>query len=86
MKKLMIPVALVLMGTGAAFAGKAVNGSKDMISPTYRVDENSGLCLEVDQTCSEMPGDVCTWSGDGVSVLHKTQTSPTECGAILFKP
>lgn len=86
MKKLMIPVALVLMGTGAAFATNAANGSKTMISPTYRVDENSGLCVQVNQTCSEIPGDVCTWSGDGVSVLHDAPVSPTECGAILFKP
>ena len=86
MKKIMIPAALIFMGTGAAFAGKAASKNDSMVSPTYRIDANTGLCVQVDQTCSESNDEVCTWLGDGVTPLHAAPTSPTECGRLLFKP
>ena len=85
MKKLMIPVALILMGTGAAFATKAAKGNA-AITPTYRIDQNSGLCVAENQTCSTVENTVCKWSGDGVTPMHAAPISPTECGAVLFKP
>ncbi|WP_288244003.1 DUF6520 family protein [uncultured Chryseobacterium sp.] len=86
MKNLMIPVVLILMGTGAAFASKAAKGNAAMITPVYRIDAASGLCEQVNQTCSDIQGDVCTWSADGTTALHDVPTSPTECGRVLFKP
>lgn len=82
----MIAVALVLMGTGAAFATKAAKENAAMISPVYRIDSASGLCEQVNQTCSDIQGDVCTWAVDGTTALHDAPTSPTECGRVLFKP
>lgn len=82
----MIPVVLILMGTGAAFASKAAKGNAAMITPVYRIDAASGLCEQVNQTCSDIQGDVCTWSADGTTALHDVPTSPTECGRVLFKP
>ncbi len=82
----MIPVTLILMGTGAAFATKATKGNAALITPTYRIDPNSGLCVAENQTCSTVESTVCKWSGDGVTPMHDAPKSPTECGAILFKP
>jgi len=86
MKKLMIPVALILMGTGAAFATKAAKGNLALITPTYRIDPNSGLCVQENQTCSTVESTVCKWSVDGVTPMHDLPKSPTECGDVLFKP
>ena len=86
MKKIMVPVARILMGTGAAFASKAAKEERTMVSPTYRIDADTGFCVAVDQPCSDINNVVCTWSGDGVSQLHDAPLSPTECGRVLYKP
>jgi len=86
MKKLMIPAALVLLGTGAAFATKAANSNKALIIPTYRMDPESGLCVQVGQECSTIQKVVCRWTADGVTPLRNAPKSPTECGDVLFKP
>ncbi|MFP3598572.1 DUF6520 family protein [Chryseobacterium sp. SIMBA_029] len=86
MKKLMIPAALVLLGTGAAFATKAANSTKSAVIPTYRMDPESGLCVQVGQECSTIQNVVCRWTADGVTPLHSAPISPTECGSVLFKP
>ncbi|TXF77795.1 DUF6520 family protein [Chryseobacterium sp.] len=86
MKKLIFPVALVVIGAGSAFATKASNAKDDAIVPAYRMDPESGLCVEANQQCSTLGGPVCKWAADGVTVLHDEPISPTECGAELFKP
>lgn len=86
MKKLMIPAALVLLGTGAAFATKAANTNRSTVIPTYRMDPESGLCIQVGQECSTVQNVVCRWSADGMTPLHSAPISPTECGSVLFKP
>ncbi|EJL74419.1 DUF6520 family protein [Chryseobacterium populi] len=85
MRKLILPVTIVLMGTGAAFATK-MNSSKRIIVDAYRIDATSGQCVDAKQKCSTIFSDACTWSEDNVTPLHAAPISPTMCGDELFKP
>lgn len=79
MKKLILPVAVILMGAGAAFATKS---GKTLIVDGYRVDAVSGQCIK-ENKCSTIPGETCVWSVDGATPLH--ELSETMCGDELFK-
>ena len=61
MKKLMIPAALVLLGTGAAFSTKAANTNRSTVISTYRMDPESGLCIQVGQECSTVQNFISRW-------------------------
>jgi hypothetical protein len=84
MKKFIFPVAVILMGAGAAFATKATT-SKNAIVDAYRIDAVTGQCIEAQQQCSTEQGATCTWTGDGVTPLHDAPLSSTMCGEELFK-
>ncbi|MBP0612959.1 hypothetical protein J8J42_07860 [Chryseobacterium sp. cx-311] len=85
MKKLILPVALVVTAAGGAFATQANTAKNATVVPAYRMDPVSGLCVYADQECSTINGPVCTWNVDNVTPLHSSPLSPTECGAELFK-
>lgn len=83
MKKLILPVAVVLLGTGAAFATK-MNSSKRSLIDAFRIDAVSGQCINAQQKCSTIPADPCTWTEDFSVFLHRPGT--TMCGDELYKP
>lgn len=86
MKKLIIPVILATIGTGTAFATNASSKTKAPVAG-YRivnVGTNQTLCVDAQQTCSDIDGPVCRWSVDGVTPLYRFNT-PTMCGAELHK-
>ncbi len=85
MKKLILPVTLVLLGTGAAFATK-MNSSKRVLVDGYRIDAVSGQCVTNRQKCNTAGVDPCTWSENVNVILHDSPISPTMCGEELFKP
>lgn len=85
MKKLIFPVAVLLLGTGAAFASKMNNGKRILVD-AYHIDAASGRCITDRQQCSTTPGDPCTWSEDSTVPLFNAPVSPTMCGDELFKP
>jgi len=87
MKNLIIPVLLLMAGTGAAFAtSSAPNEAKAPVSG-YRlveVDEEVTLCVNANKTCTDVDtGVVCTWT-DNVTPLREFST-PTMCGEILHE-
>ena len=84
MKKLIIPMAVVLMGTGAAFATKLASNTANKAMPTYRIDEN-GHCKDVDQECDEGGTFLCTWNDDGASQLYKFKINETTCSSQLYR-
>ncbi len=85
MKKLFLPVTIMLLSAGTAFATYANDEEASMV-PAYRIDPDTGLCESAGQICSTVFGDVCTWSVDNVTPLHNAPISATECGNILYKP
>jgi hypothetical protein len=85
MKKMILPVTVLLLGTGAAFATK-MNSSKRIIVDAYRIDAVSGQCVTAQQKCSTTPGDPCTWTENPSVILHELPTGETMCGDELFKP
>lgn len=89
MKKLIIPVILVCLGTGAAFATNANSSKKGTTSISgYRqinVGPSETACLDVRQTCSDVEGDICTWNADNATPLYEFD-NPSMCGHVLYKP
>lgn len=83
----MIPVVLILMGTGAAFATKADNDSKKALQAGYRIDIESGECINANQQCETVGLEPCEWTGDSnVHLVQGFSANPTMCGEELFKP
>lgn len=85
MKKLILPVTLLLLGTGAAFATK-MNNSRRVITDGYHINAVTGQCVTDRQKCTTDPGAPCTWSEDPSVTLLAAPISPTMCGNELFKP
>ncbi|MCT2561822.1 DUF6520 family protein [Chryseobacterium herbae] len=83
MKKFIFPVAVILMGAGAAFATKVTTSNRAFVT-AYRIDAVSGQCIDAKQECSTQTGETCFWSADNVTPLH--ELSGTMCGEELFKP
>lgn len=86
MKKFILPLAVVAIGAGSAFATNTADAKDAAIVPAYRMDPESGLCVLANQNCSTVSGAVCRWSADGITPLHDEPAGPTECGRELFKP
>ncbi|ALR29248.1 hypothetical protein ATE47_01300 [Chryseobacterium sp. IHB B 17019] len=84
MKKLIFPVAVILIGAGAAFATKATT-SKNALVDAYRINAVTGRCISAEQQCSTLGSETCTWTADGVTPLHDEPISSTMCGEELFK-
>ncbi|WP_412468740.1 DUF6520 family protein [Pedobacter sp. KLB.chiD] len=83
MKRMIIPVAIVLMGAGAAFATKAAKNAQVNVD-AYRID-GAGQCVFADQQCSTSGTEACTWAGDNSTPLSDAPISATMCGDPLFK-
>lgn len=83
MKNLFFSAFIVLLGTGAAFASKKANNSTRAIVNGYHFDAAQGICVNVQQDCSDIvTPEFCEWSEDG-STLR--QFGETTCGAPLYK-
>lgn len=87
LKNLLLPVAVVLIGAGAAFATNTAKESNNSQVQGYFIDNSTGQCIASSQMCSSEPGEICTWTDPATSVSHNLrQLEGTSCGAVLFKP
>ncbi len=87
MKKFLLPAAIILMGTGAAFATNyaEANGRKASVD-AYRIDNVTGTCVDAEQQCSTDAGLPCVWTGDNsTQLVEKISDNPTMCGNELFR-
>lgn len=84
LKNLLLPVAVVLIGAGAAFATNAESDDRSNQNG-YFVDSLSGDCIESPMECSTVPGELCTWN-DGSNTHALFQISGTTCQSPLYKP
>lgn len=85
MKKIILPAAIIGLAVGAAFATQKTERptSRAQVA-AFRFDEATETCVNALQQCSDIIGDPCIWSGDGVTELHRPST-PTMCGDPLYK-
>lgn len=83
MKNLFFSAFVVLIGTGAAFASKKADNIKSAIVDAYHFDAAQGICLKVQQPCSDIvTPEFCEWTEDG-SVLR--EMGETVCGDPLYR-
>ncbi|MBP0613951.1 hypothetical protein J8J42_12975 [Chryseobacterium sp. cx-311] len=85
MKKLIIPVILVAVGTGAAFATEAEQTKESAVVPGYHVvnvGPNETVCEITDKECDTDGIVICTWTDS--SVLRDIGNG-TMCGDPLFE-
>lgn len=86
-KKIALPVAILLMGAGSAYATTAFKSSKvDMQG--YRFDPAAPVgekCILTEKQCTTNPGDVCTWSDASGTHNLSQNIDGTSCGNQLFE-
>lgn len=83
MKKFLIPVTIMVMGAGAAFAGQMVKSFAPVAG--HRIGGiGEQPCVDVSQTCSNIPGEACIWQDDNLTPLYTF--GETMCGNELYKP
>ncbi len=85
MKKLILPVVLVVAGTGAALATQAEQRKEQSIVPGYHlvnVGPNETICQVTDKDCSTEGFLICTWTDS--SVLRDIGNG-TMCGDPLYE-
>lgn len=83
-KSFALPVAIVLLGVGAAVAGNKAK-SLDASEPGYYFDSSQGQCVSAGVQCSTTSGPACTWT-DANRITHNlSQSGPTMCGDPLYK-
>ncbi|MNK83385.1 hypothetical protein D3C87_1031980 [compost metagenome] len=83
MKKLLIPVTIMVMGAGAAFAGQIAKSFAP--AQGHRIGGiGEQPCVDVSQTCNTTPGVACLWEEDDATQLYAE--GETMCGQELFKP
>lgn len=86
MKKFMIPIALIVMGTGVAFATNAKKSGSGSQTGYRLVSLGGGMfTCDPDKQCTDVTlGPICTWSVDNSTPLNKLE-SPTSCVVPLHE-
>ena len=83
-RQVLLPIAIILIGAGAAFATNAAKNSDDDLEAGYYIDSSTGECRKSPEMCSTIQGDLCTW--DDGSNIHSLFQADTECTVALYKP
>jgi len=89
LKKFILPVAIILIGTGAAFATNSAKNADGLLVSSYRYDPSAtGVkCILTPMQCSTVQGAICTWK-DSNNKDHDLFEfdNVTACGDELYKP
>ena len=85
LRSLIIPVAVLMIGTGAALATSTSESAEAMLEKGYRYDSVSKKCILTDVNCSTVPNLVCTWTG-GQPLYRFDSSHQTMCGIQLYQP
>lgn len=84
MKKVMIPAAVILFGTGVALATNTSN-SKAIFTGYRLVNTGEGFECDPDKSCTDVDtGAICTWSVDNTTPLHRLE-GPSMCVQTLYE-
>lgn len=86
MKKLLIPVAVVLLGTGGAFATKIAKDSRVEVTGYRFGNVGEAPCVVTPQRCETMnTGNLCTWTDENNISHDLKQLSGSACGVDLYE-
>lgn len=83
-RNFILPVAVLLIGAGAAFATNSSKDAELLLEKGFRYDSVTKKCIATNVDCSHLPNPVCTWSGQPLYRLDVSQ--PTMCGIQLNQP
>ncbi|MCA1744440.1 MAG: DUF6520 family protein [Bacteroidales bacterium] len=87
LKNLLLPVAVVLIGAGAAFATNTAKEANNSMVPGYLFESSSNQCVQKRSDCSPNGSVICTWKdASGQSHNLSEQINGTTCGNELFEP
>lgn len=87
MRKIALPLAVLLLGAGSAYATSVVKKSS-LVENGYRFDPLAPVekCIMTEKSCQpDVITEVCTWS-DGVNTHNLFQNAGgTSCGNPLYE-
>lgn len=85
LKTFFLPVTIIMMGVGAAFATNAAKNSQTTVDGYY-FDNTSGQCVNKHIECSTDFGTACTWK-DANNIDHNLRMlNGTSCPMQLYRP
>ncbi|WP_319268414.1 DUF6520 family protein [uncultured Draconibacterium sp.] len=84
LKRMFLPVAIVLFAVGAALASHAAK-SLDSSEPGYYFDSSTSQCVSAGVDCSTIPGQACTWTDESNITHNLSREGETMCGVPLYK-
>lgn len=90
LKQFIFPVAIVLMGAGAAFATNIAKQSESMLEIGYYKDAmstNPNECKASPVSCEISGGPVCSWTDPATNRTHtlKRYVNETSCELTLYR-
>lgn len=86
-KQFLVPVVVILMGAGAAFATNTAKDSDSSLVDAYYRDNVTNKCLETGIKCATSGLTLCTWTNPDTQITHILQESDgTSCGSFLYEP
>jgi hypothetical protein len=83
-RNLILPVAVLMIGAGAAFATSSQPTADSLVEFGYHYDSNIKRCVVTNVECAITNKPACTWSGQQLYRFDPTQ--PTMCGVELNLP
>ncbi|MDN3606428.1 DUF6520 family protein [Kaistella yonginensis] len=87
-KSFLIPVALVFLGAGSAFATHKAKASEKIVELGFYYDPSAPAekCIEYQEVnCNSSGGPVCTEIVGGVPRVMSKYLNSTECGQTLHR-
>ena len=84
LKRMFLPVAIVLFAVGAAIASHAAK-SLDSSETGYYFDSSQGECVSTSVQCTPIPGPACTWTDESRVTHNLSREGETMCGIPLYK-
>lgn len=87
LKQFIFPVAIALIGTGAALATSSSEDSVSLVEKGYRLNPSTQQCEITTVDCTNLPGIACTWTSGGTEhpLFRLDPSSQTMCGIRLNK-
>jgi hypothetical protein len=86
LKKVLLPVAIILIGTAAAFATNAKKSTGNSLTPGYSFDNSTSKCVQKRTDCSPVGVISCTWT-DNYNESHDLyKLNGTSCVQALYEP
>jgi len=86
LRKVILPVAIILIGAGAAFATNYAKSADEELKPGYYIDNSTGQCLNANTQCTTEVGTICTWYDSNTDTKYNLhELEGTSCGDFLYE-